>query len=313
MSADLFVLIDAHALIYRAYYAFPTLTTKSGLLINAAYGFTRILLTVIRDLEPKYIATAFDLPKPTFRHTEFAGYKAQRKEMPQELQGQIDLVKEVVHALNIPLLAVEGYEADDVIGTMVSKLTEQQVDCQIAVNIVTGDKDSFQLVTDCVHIWMPGNGKKPNMDYGPGDVIKKMGVRPEQIIDFKALAGDPSDNIPGIKGIGQKTAVKLLLEFGSIDNMYQEISQKSDKATQSKTLKGSVLKKIVEGYESAKMSQKLATIDQHVPLTVHMEDCRLAGYDKQQALEVFKKYEFDSLTKYLPADDFELGVQEAFL
>ena len=313
MSADLFVLIDAHALIYRAYFAFPTLTTQSGLLINAAYGFTRILLTVIRDLDPKYIATAFDLPKPTFRHTQFAGYKAQRKEMPEELQGQIDLVKEVVHALNIPLLAVEGYEADDVIGTMVKKLTSGKKDCTVTVNIVTGDKDSFQLVTDCVHIWMPGNGKKPNMDYGPGDVVKKMGVRPDQIIDFKALAGDPSDNIPGIKGIGQKTAVKLLSEFNSLDELYQQIAQKTQKAQDSKTLRGATLKKIAEGYEMAKMSQKLATIDQEVPLSVEMDDCRLAGYDKQKALEVFQKYEFDSLLKYLPSDDFELEVADALL
>ncbi len=308
---NLLVLIDSHALIYRAFFAFPPLTSKDGILVNAVYGFTRILLTVIRDLQPTYIATAFDLPKPTFRHTEFVGYKAQRKEMPAELQSQIQLVKDVVTTLNIPLLAVEGYEADDVIGTIAHATTRDHLDTDVL--IVTGDKDSFQLVTERVHIWMPVNGSKQAhaQEYGPLEVQQKMGVAPSQIIDFKALAGDPSDNIPGVKGIGGKTAVKLIQEFGSVDHIYQAIQEQSTQATTSATLKGSVLKKLAEGYDQAMMSKKLATIDINVPITVALDDCRVSGYNKEEASALLEGLGFKSLIPYLPLDDFESGVQDA--
>jgi DNA polymerase-1 len=311
------ILIDGHALLYRAFFAFPTLTTKAGIAVNAIYGFTRVLLSVIKDQNPKYLAVAFDTPKPTFRHTQYVSYKAQRKEMPELLRGQIEGVKEIVSVLNIPQFAIDGYEADDIIGTLSRTITAgcrglqgEEHDCT-HVLIVTGDKDAFQLVNDCVHILVPPNGKNGEQEFDPSAVEAKLGIRPDQIIDYKALSGDPSDNIPGVKGIGAKTAVKLLHEFGSVDNMYQEIKDQTQKVTESKTLRGATLKKIVEGYESAKLSQSLAKIDTNVPLHIDLEDCRVTGYDKAMAVAKFNEFEFNSLIKYLPPDELESSVMES--
>ena len=315
MSDSSLILIDAHALIYRAYFAFPPLTTPTGQLVNAVYGFSRILLSTIKDIEPEYIAIAFDLPKPTFRHTQFTGYKAQRKEMPDDLQPQIELVKQVVTALNIPDFSVEGYEADDVIGTLArqaSELNDSGSDPSKVI-ILTGDRDAFQLVTDDIHVLMPAQGKNPPQEFGPTEVLKKMGVRANQIIDYKALAGDASDNIPGVPGIGQKTACSLLSDFDSVENLYQEIKDQTPRVQDKTILKPSVLKKLSEGHDSAIMSQQLATIDQHVPIELILESCRVAGYEKSQAVKLFDDLGFVSLQKYLPHDDFENGVQAALL
>ena len=313
MSQDILLLIDAHALIYRAYYAFPPLTTPEGKLVNAVYGFTRILLTTIEDISPEYIAVAFDLPAPTFRHTQFVGYKAQRKEMPDDLQPQIEIVKEVVKALNIPNFSVEGYEADDVIGTLSRQASEMNDTTHNPekVIILTGDRDAFQLVTDDIHVLMPAQGKNPPQEYGPSEVQKKMELRPDQIIDFKALAGDASDNIPGVPGIGQKTACHLLSTFVSLENLLQEIKDQTSRVQDKTILKPSVLKKLSDGHESAIMSQQLATIDQQVPIQLKLEDCRVASYDKSVASELFEKLGFKSLQKLLPKDDFENGLQDA--
>ncbi len=313
MSESSLVLIDAHALIYRAYFAFPPLTTPEGKLVNAVYGFTRILLTSIEDLSPEYIAVAFDLPKPTFRHTQFAGYKAQRKEMPDDLQPQIEIVKQVVKSLNIPDFSVEGYEADDVIGTLArqaSVMNDAGGDPNKVV-ILTGDRDAFQLVTDDIHVLMPAQGKNPPREFGPSEVKDRMGIRPDQIIDYKALAGDASDNIPGVPGIGDKTACHLLTVFDSVENLYQEIKDQTPRVSDKLILKPNVLKKLSEGYESSVMSKQLATIDQNVPIQLKLEDCRVAGYDKSQAVELFYSLGFKSLQKLLPKDDFENGLQDA--
>jgi DNA polymerase-1 len=310
---DRLILIDGHALLYRAFFAFPTLTTKEGLMVNAVYGFTRILLSVIKDINPKYLAVTFDTPKPTFRHTDFVGYKAQRKEMPEELRGQIDLVKEVVTVLNIPQFAIDGYEADDVIGTISRQVTANCKDGKHGTHvlIVTGDKDAFQLVDDCVHVLVPPHGKHGEQEFDQEAVLNKMGVRPDQIVDYKALSGDPSDNIPGIQGIGPKTAVRVLQEFDTVDNMYEEIKNQTDKVKNSKALKGATLMKIADGYESAKLSQKLATIDRNVPITFELSDCRISGYDKAKAVEKFQQFEFNSLVPQLPADELESSVMES--
>jgi DNA polymerase-1 len=310
-SSNRLLLIDGHALIYRAFFAFPSLTTKEGKLVNAVYGFTRVLLSVLRDQNPIYIAVAFDTPKPTFRHTDFVGYKAQRKEMPETLQPQIAEVQRVVEALNIPQFGIDGYEADDVIGTLAKQVTKGCGDPEHGTHvlIVTGDKDAFQLVNECVHVLVPPHGKSGEQEFDAAAVTTKMGIGPHQIIDYKALAGDPSDNIPGVKGIGAKTAVRLLQEFGSLDQMYQEIKDQTDKVKNSKVLKGATLTKIADGYESAKMSQKLATIDTNVPINVSLDDCRVAGYDKKKAHDLFESYGFKSLHQFLPPDDLENDIQ----
>lgn len=315
-----FILIDGHALIYRAYHAFTFLSTKSGTPVNAVFGFSRILLTVIRDMKPEYIAVTFDTPKPTFRHTDYLGYKANRAEMPEDLRPQIDIIKRIVTAFNIPQFELPGYEADDLIGTLACQIKEENVKRRaekkepFKVIIVTGDRDAFQLVDDEVRVWMPARGEKgEDKEYDAEAVVKKMGVRPDQIVDLKALMGDASDNIPGVKGIGEKTAVKLIQEFGSLEKIYETIQKENLTISDSKhpLLKGSVLKKLAEGQQDAIMSQQLAKIECHSPITVDVDACLLKAYKKDDVVKIFEELQFNSLMRSLPADEFELGVQNA--
>lgn len=314
MSKPLLLLIDGHALIYRAYHAFPGLSTKDGTLVNAVYGFSRIVLTAIRDFEPRYIAVAFDLPQPTFRHIAFTDYKANRAEMPDDLKPQIELVKQVVRALNIPLFEVAGYEADDVIGTLCRQLAEQRDRYpEVTGLIVTGDRDAFQLVNDdVIHVWLPARSKQQlDQEFDPKAVELKMGVRPDQIVDLKALMGDASDNIPGVPGIGEKTAVKLLQEFDTLSGVYEAVARSSPEHPASSVLTKSVLAKLIAGKDSALLSQDLARINTQAPVTLDLEACQVTSYDKAQAAELFKQLQFASLIPLLPNDEFELGVQAA--
>jgi len=319
MSTKNIILIDGHALIYRAYHAFRDLSTSSGVLVNAVYGFTKILLTVIKDFEPEYIICTFDNAKPTFRHADFVGYKANRAEMPDDLKAQIDLIKKVVTALNIPQFELPGYEADDLIGTLSCQLDELRQQKQVATQsvpeltvIVTGDRDAFQLVTDTTHVWMPGRAPKiPDREYGPVEVKARMGVRPDQIIDLKALMGDASDNIPGITGIGEKTAVKLIEEFDTLEKLYESIQIGEKEISRHTLMTAKLTQKLADGYEDAVLSQQLATIDRHSPITLTLEDCRLTTYKKDDVEVLFEELEFDSLLKLLPPDEFETGVQRA--
>lgn len=304
-----FLLIDGHALIYRAYHAFPALTTPNGQLVNAVYGFTRHILVAIRDYEPEYIAVAFDHPKKTHRHTDFAEYKAHRAPMPEDLKAQIGIIKDVVKILNIPQFELEGYEADDLIGTLTRKIEDENIDDLMTV-IVTGDRDSFQLVSDKVHAWLPGRGKgHEDKEYNPTAVKDRMGVDPEQIVDLKALMGDASDNIPGVTGIGEKTAVTLIQQFGSLDKLYEALETAED--AKSIGLKPAAFEKLKAGKESAFLSQKLATIDRNVPIELTLPECRVEHYDKQAATELFESFGFKSLLNLLPADEFELQIQNA--
>ena len=300
------VLIDGHAVVFRAFYAFPPLTTSEGELVNAVYGFTRIVLKVIRDLHPEYIAVSFDMAKPTFRHTAFAGYKAQRKEVPSELLGQLGRVHEVVRALNIPIFEIGGYEADDIIGTIAKKAAGKS----LKTIIVTGDRDAYQLVKDgIVTVYMPPRGNDDAREYAEEDVKEKMGIGPDQIIDYKALAGD---NIPGVAGVGPKTAITLLQTFGSVDGIYKALVHPQKLTPKRKVvLKESLVKKLVDSHENALLSQKLATIDCDVPLTFNVKDCAVSGYDKKTAVELIQKLGFKSLVNMLPADEFEQEVQGA--
>jgi DNA polymerase I len=303
------ILIDGHALLFRAFYAFPPLTTPDGELINAVFGFNRILLKTIRDLKPTYIAVAFDMGKPTFRHTAFVGYKAQRKETPSELISQLTRVRETVEALNIPIFGVEGFEADDVIGT----ISKKNFSDSVKVIIVTGDKDAFQLVEDGnITVYMPPRNTDGAKEYDEQGVLDYLGIPPNLVIDYKALSGDPSDNIPGVSGIGPKTAILLLQAFGSVENLYFSI-ENSEKMTpeQRAVLKPKLLEKLASGYESAIMSKALATIECNVPLSFSLEDCRVTGYDKKKTAELYIKLGFRSLINLLPEDEYEESVQEA--
>lgn len=312
-SKSTLMLIDGHALAYRAYHAFPPLTTDKGELVNAVYGFARILLTVLKDLQPQYLCVSFDLPKPTFRHTQYVAYKAQRAEMPTDLQTQIERIKELVTVMNIPTYAVEGYEADDVIGTIARQAIEDTQDAIDHVLIVTGDRDAFQLVTDQVHVYMPPRGKDAfYTDFGIAEVTEKMGIGPHQIIDYKALCGDASDNIPGIRGIGDKTAVRLLQAFGTADGIY-EAMKTPEKLTeeQKKLLTPKTIEKLAAGYEDMVLSRQLATIDTHVPIELGVNGCTVTDYDKTKVVGFFEEMSFKSLIRLLPQDKFEDNVQAA--
>lgn len=284
---DRLVLVDGHALVYRAFYAFPaSLTTKTGELINAVYGFASILLTSIKELHPEYMAVAFDLDKPTFRHLEYVGYKAQRPEADQSMIDQLDRVRQVVEALNIPIFQVEGFEADDVIGT----LSCQAKDKDIEAVILTGDQDAMQLVNGQVKVYLPARGKVPAKIYGSDEVRERYGLKPRQIADYKALSGDPSDNIPGVHGIGPKAATELLQKFGTVEKIYEQIDQVEGKKKQL----------LLDGYEQAVQGKRLATIVCDVPITLDLNACRLCDYDQKKALTLFEELGFKSLIKKLP-------------
>ena len=308
------VLIDGHSLLYRAYHAYPPLTTSKGELINAVYGFTSILLNAISELEPTHLAVTFDRDKPTFRHIDFVGYKAQREEMPTDLADQLARVEEVVKVLNIPMFAVEGYEADDVIGTLASQAVSQNSKLKTKnskldeVIVVTGDHDALQLVDSDreakVRINIPGRGKQPAKMYDERQVEEKYGLEPEQIPDFKGLAGDSSDNIPGVRGVGPKTATKLLQKFKTVEGVYQNIGRVKTQIGER------VANLLVENQEEAIMSKKLATIVRDVPITLKLKKCELDDYDKKKAVKLFEELEFKSLLKKLPEDKFEKMVKE---
>jgi len=295
------VLIDGHALLHRAYHAFPTtLRTRKGEIVNAVYGFTRILLTVLKELQPEYVAVAFDLPVPTFRHKEYVGYQVQRPEMDKELKGQIQRVWEVVKALNIPIFTAPGFEADDIIGTLafqarVPKSKIQNSKFKIEVIIVTGDKDIMQLVREGVRVYAPGKGFSEGEFFDRQKVKEVLGVWPEQVVDYKALVGDASDNYPGVPGIGPKTAVKLLEEFRDLENIYKNL----------KKIAPSIAQKLIAGKESAQLSKKLATIVTNAPVKLNLKACRLKDYDPQKVRQLFEELEFKSLLNKLPAQEVE--------
>lgn len=220
------ILIDGHALVHRAFHALPPLNTGGGELVNAVFGFTSILLKVLKDLAPDYIAATFDLAGPTFRHKEFEDYKATRVKAPDELYAQIARVKDVLGAFNIPVYEKEGFEADDVIGTIARQAKKDKV----KTIIVTGDLDTLQLVDKDTEVFTLKKGVKDTVFYDEAAVRARFeGLGPEQMVDYKGLKGDPSDNIPGVPGVGEKTAIELLKQYGSLDELYKELENPKGK------------------------------------------------------------------------------------
>lgn len=282
------VLIDGHALAYRMFFALPleSFTTKSGEPTNATYGFTRTLLDfMLADDPPKYLAVSFDLGA-TFRDDLFADYKGTREKMPDELGVQIQRIKEVIRAFNIPILELEGFEADDVLGTVARQIKDEGV----PVHILTGDRDLLQLVDDNTRVELPSRrpGQKGEV-YDAAGVLEHLGVRPDQVVDYKALVGDTSDNIPGVKGVGEKTAVKLLAEYGTLANLYHHLDE----------IKGALHQKLVDGRESAELSYQLAKIVTDAPISVALEDCLTHDFDVTQVAKIFRELEFRLLTNTL--------------
>lgn len=320
---DRFVLVDGHAIIYRAYHAFKELTDPKGKPVNAVYGFTRILLKAIQDFDPKYIAVAFDHKKgKSKRVAEFKEYKAQRPPMPDDLIQQVEKIKEIVAAFNIPQFELAGFEADDILGTIAHIQENAQKDIaledRVLTTIITGDKDMLQLVVDdFTHVFTPKTGRfSKEREYDEAEVVKKLGVTAQQVPDLKALMGDPSDNIPGVKGVGVKTATKLIQEFGSVDGVYSEVEkqQKNLQETKKSTheiIKGSVLKKLITDKEMAYLSKELTTILRNAPIDFNFEDCITRDYNKHKVTELLEELNFNSLMRMLPKDDFEESIQEA--
>lgn len=286
-SKERFVIIDGQALVHRAYYAIPPLTTIKGEQVNAVYGFTSMLLNVIRDLKPKYLAVAYDLPGPTKRHQEFKDYKANRQKKPDDLISQLERTKDVIKAFNIPLLVAPGYEADDVIGTVAKKLKSKK---EIETIIVTGDLDELQLVDNSVKVFTMRRGFSDTVIYDAKKTKEKTGVLPHQIVDFKALKGDPSDNIPGVSGIGEKTAQKLIAEFGSLENIYKNIGKIDPKIAQ----------KLSKEKDKAFLSQRLAQINSDIKLKFSVSKCLLSDFEKEKVIALFQELGFKSLFNRLP-------------
>lgn len=278
-------MIDGNAILHRAYHALPqNLTTKSGQPINAVYGFVSMLLRVVGDLKPTHVAVAFDTAKPTFRHAEYVGYQAHRPRTDSELSSQFEICYKVLDAMNIPTYKLAGFEADDVLGTIA-----HQVKGIDEVVIVTGDRDILQLVDDKenIKVYMPIRGLTDAKLYGEKETMERMGVPPIQIIDYKALVGDASDNYPGVAGIGPKTAISLIEKYNSLENIYKKLGEIAPKTS----------KKLAEGAESAGMSKKLATIVTDVPITFKIEDASRWDVDNDETLKVFEEIGFRTLTK----------------
>jgi len=278
-------LIDGHALAYRAYFALMASGARfrslSGEPTAATFGFTSILLSLMDNEQPEYLAVAFDTGK-TFRSEKFPEYKATREKMPDELRPQIDRIRELVDAFGFPRLEMEGYEADDVLGTIAHKAAERGM----GVKIVTGDRDLLQLVTNRIIVNLAGGKQSDAKDYFPEDVVDKMGVRPDQVVDLKALIGDTSDNIPGIKGIGPKTAIPLLEKYQTLDDIYANIE----------SVKGRARKLLEEKKDDAYISQFLAKIVTNLDIDIDLEMARTDNIDLQAVKALFKELQFKTLT-----------------
>ncbi|MFQ6059417.1 MAG: DNA polymerase I, partial [Anaerolineae bacterium] len=289
MSKKKLVLIDGHALAYRAFHALPSnLATSRGELTNAVYGFTSMLLNVLRDEKPDYIAVAFDVGK-SFRHDEYAAYKAQRAKTPDELIGQVDRIKDIVRAFNIPIFEVEGYEADDVLGTLAKQASQKGVETLI----VTGDTDAFQLIGPHVKVLTSRRQFSDTVIYDEEGIRQRYGLEPQQLVDFKGLKGDVSDNIPGVPGIGDKTATALLQRFGTVEEAIAHLDEIPNKRA----------RKALEAHkEEALLSKRLATITTDVPLTLDLETCRASDYDRARVMALFRELEFKSLFDRLPRE-----------
>ena len=285
--SDRIVIIDGNSLINRAYYAMQRpMMTKSGIYTQAVYGFINMLNKILSDYEPEYIAVTWDLKAPTFRHKEYQDYKAGRKKMPPELAMQLPIMKDILEAMNITNLSMEGYEADDLIGTL-SKLSEEK---GIDPLIITGDKDALQLAGEKTKVLITKKGISEFDLYDYDKMIERYGLTPEQFIDLKGLMGDQSDNIPGIPGVGEKTGINLLTQFGSIDEMLKRTDEISSQKLR---------EKVEENAPLALMSRRLAEIIRNVPMEISWEDLKYKEPDYDKLIDLYSKLEFNSLLKKL--------------
>lgn len=285
------MIIDGNALIHRSFHALPpTLRTQSGQLVNAVYGFTSFLLKSLEEFKPEYVVLTLDKAGPTFRHKEYSNYKATRVKAADELYQQIPLVKKVAKAFNIPIFEKSAYEADDLIGTICYQTKTKK---NLEIIIITGDMDVLQLVDDQTKVYTMSRGLSDSVLYDINKVKERYNIYPKQVIDYKALRGDPSDNIPGVKGVGDKTAVDLLIKFNDLENIYKAVDE-NDKGIKEKTLK-----LLLDSQDNAFLSQKLATIDCHAPIKFDLSKALFSSFSTDLVLKLFSELNFRSLINKL--------------
>jgi 5'-3' exonuclease len=290
------VLVDGNALLHRAYHATPPLTTVQGELVNAVYGFTLLLLKAIDDLMPDYIAVAWDMKAPTFRHTAYEGYKAHRGPTDDALHGQYDRVFEVLRAFNIPEFKLPGFEADDLVGALAKQAVAK--DKVLEVIIVTGDRDIMQLIDKRIKVLMPRKTISDVGLYGIPEFRERWGFEPINLIDYKGLAGDASDNIPGVPGIGDVSATKLVKEYQTVEKIYKNLDKLPDR----------MRKLLEEGHDSALMSKKLATIETEIPINLDLQACRVHDFDRETVVKLFEELQFKSLIARIPGNSMVSNV-----
>ncbi|MBM3450419.1 MAG: DNA polymerase I, partial [Armatimonadetes bacterium] len=281
------VLLDGNGLVYRAFFALPYFTTTDGRPTNAAYGFTTMLLKLLDEERPTHVAIAFDRPSPTFRHSDYKGYKAHREAMPDDLRPQIGIVEDIVRAFDIPIFEAEGFEADDVIATIATRAEARDVD----VVIVTGDLDTLQLVSDRVRVLMTSRGISETTRYDDAKVQERFGIEPARIPDYKGLRGDPSDNLPGIPGVGEKTATALLQQFGSVEDLVARVEEAPPKLRD----------KIRASGAQALANKRLATAVRDVPIDLDWEALVRKEPDAARLAALFSTLEFKSLLQRFEA------------
>lgn len=284
---DRLIIIDGNAILHRAYHALPPLTNKDGKITNAVYGFSSMLLKVISDFKPEFLAVTFDRPAPTFRKKLYKDYQAKRPEMEDNLSSQISLLHDLIKALGIPIYELDGYEADDLIGTI-----SKTIDGKVEKIIVTGDRDILQLVNKDTKVLLPTKGLSEGKLFGEVEVKEKMGVSPDKIIYLKALTGDSSDNYPGVPGIGPKTATFLIENYKTIDGIYEAIKKQKF----SVKIPDKVVERLTEGHQDCMMSLKLATIVTDAPIKFDLNKAKLPQNGEKFA-KVFHEFGFESLAK----------------
>ena len=295
------VLIDGHSILNRAFFGIPDLTNAEGVHTNAVYGFLNILFKIIDEEQPDYLTVAFDVHAPTFRHRMYAEYKGTRKPMAEELRQQVPLMKEMLTAMGVVIVEREGYEADDILGTLAGRAEE----AGLSVSLVSGDRDLLQLATEQVKIRIPKTKRTGTEieDYYAGDVKNRYQVTPKEFIDVKALMGDASDNIPGVPGIGEKTATNLIAAYGSIENAYGHLEEiKPNRAKE----------KLREGYDLAVLSKKLAAIDTNVPIDYSLEAAKLENLYTKEAYLLCKRLDLKQILSRFQTDVQKNGVEESF-
>ncbi len=303
------ILIDSHALIHRCFHALPNLTTPKGEPIGAVYGTIRIILKIIREFKPDYLAACFDLAEPTFRHKEYKEYKATRPKTDENLIPQFDKVREFFSAVPIKYFEIPGYEADDLIGTLVKKFSNEK---DLKIIILTGDLDTLQLVDDDkVVVYTMKKGIQDTVIYNEKEVQERYGLSPKQLIDFKALKGDPSDNILGVKGIGEKTAIELIKHFETLKNLYQKIENENfQKTSEARLIKPKTLAALLDQKEQAFFSKYLTTLNCNAPLEVKLSDLKFNGINKESLIPLFKKWRFESLVNQLMPEESQTNTPE---